>query len=246
MPGVDDHDASALDRALDRLRAPTTVHDRLDVLRQLVDFWHDPIRPEDGMSDAEIGGMALPLPLRWWYRWAGKRNDVLSGQNVLFVPRDYRNKYRVLAVRDGRLRFYVENQGVYEWATLPNGDDPPVFGRYDLRGRWVQEQVTLSEHLILMCLFEAVMGRNNYGASKAWLDEKRLEVIVRHIPALAIRPWRWMGARFFAHSGAFMCAAENGTSDGAKWFSVWIAAKTAQPLQFLKPLLDDTWEHIAV
>jgi hypothetical protein len=109
MPGVSDHDVTSLDRTLDRLGGPTTVHDRLDVLRQLVNFWHSPIQSEDGMSDAEIGSVSLPLPLRWWFRWAGKRTDVLSGQNFLFVPRDYRNKYRVLAVRDGRLRFYVEN-----------------------------------------------------------------------------------------------------------------------------------------
>jgi hypothetical protein len=246
MQDVSDHDVTSLDRSLDQLGSPTTVHDRLDVLRQLVNFWHGPIRPEDGMSDVEIGGVPLPLPLRWWYRWAGKRNDVLSGQNFLFVPRDYRNKYRVLAVRDGRLRFYVENQGVYEWATLPNGDDPPVFGRYGLKGRWAQEQVTLSEHLILMCLFELMTRHNGYGATAAWLDAKRLEAIVTHIPPLAIAPWRWMGAKFFAGRGAFMCTALNGKSGSEKQYSVWIAAKTEQPLQFLKPLLDHAWEHVAV
>ena len=62
-------DFVAVDRALDRLRRPTTIHDRLDILHQLVDYWHGPIRPEDGMSDDEIGGVKLPLPLRWWYRF---------------------------------------------------------------------------------------------------------------------------------------------------------------------------------
>src|SRR6202034_116352 len=46
-----DVDVATLDSALDRLRQPTTVQDRLDVLRQLVNFWHGPIRPEDGMTD---------------------------------------------------------------------------------------------------------------------------------------------------------------------------------------------------
>jgi hypothetical protein len=36
---------------------------------------------------------------------------------------------------NGRLFFYVENQGVYQWSTLSAGDDPPVFGRYEGRGR---------------------------------------------------------------------------------------------------------------
>ena len=65
------------------------------------------------------------------------------------------NRFDLL--RGGRLLFYVENQGVYQWSTLLEGDDPPVFGRYEGRGRWAKEGVTLSEHLILMCLFEAVM-----------------------------------------------------------------------------------------
>ena len=64
-------DFTPVDRALDSLRSPTTVEDRLGVLRQLVEFWHGPIRPKDGFSDAELAGVPLPMPLRWWYRWAG-------------------------------------------------------------------------------------------------------------------------------------------------------------------------------
>jgi hypothetical protein len=75
-----DLDVATVDQALDRLRQPTTVQDRLDVLQQLVNFWHGPIRPEDGMSEMELGSVPLPLPLRFWYRWAGKRADVMTGQ----------------------------------------------------------------------------------------------------------------------------------------------------------------------
>lgn len=63
-----DSDHASVDRALDRLRQPTTIHDRLSILERLVNYWHGPIRPEDGMSDLEIAGAPLPLPLRWWYR----------------------------------------------------------------------------------------------------------------------------------------------------------------------------------
>jgi len=245
-----------LDLALDRLRHPATVHDRLGVLQQLVEYWHGPIRPEDGMSDAEIGGVTLPLPLRWWYRWAGKRREVMSGQNFLFVPRDYHHKYRILAVMGGRLHFYVENQGVYQWATLPDGDDPPVFGRYEYRGRWAREKTTLSEHLILTCLFEAVTCHAIYGASVAWLEEEKFATIVCQIPPLAIPPWRWLGTSFFAGKGAFMFAAENGQGkpygnkahrrDAKRYYSVHIGAKTEAPLQFLKPLIDDRWNFVAL
>jgi hypothetical protein len=86
-------DAVALDEALDRPKQPTTVRDRLDILRQVVNFWHDPVKPEDGMSGVEqVGGVPLPLPLQFWYGWAGKRTEVMTGQNILFTPRDYRQE----------------------------------------------------------------------------------------------------------------------------------------------------------
>jgi len=242
-----DVDLAGLDQALDRLKQPTTVHDRLDVLRHLVNFWHGPIEPEDGMSGVEqVGGVPLPFPLQFWYGWAGKRTEVMTGQNIFFTPRDYRRRNTILAIKEDRLHFHVENQGVYEWSTLPYGDDPQVFGRYECKGLWTREKVTLSEHLILTCLFEAIMCHAMYRASAAWLDEDRLNVVVRTIPPLAIGPWGWLGARFFARGGAFMCAAENGQHEGKKWYSVWIGAKTEHPLQFIKPLLDKSWGLVSI
>jgi hypothetical protein len=253
-PTASPSDVAALDQALDRLRRPTTVHDRLIILRRLVEFWHGPIRPEDGMTDAEMTSQPLPLPLHWWYRFAGKRSEIMSGQNILFVPRDFQNKYRMLRVMNGRLFFYVENQGVYQWSTLLEGDDPPVFGRYEGRGRWAKEGVRLSEHLILMCLFEAVMCHAKFEASAAWLEERELREIVRSIPPLPIGRWRWGNTTFFAGRGAFMNAAENRPPDRTKrypdgtkrYFSVWIGTKTPEPLQFLKPLINERWEHVAL
>ena len=231
-------DFTPLDRALDLLRSSTTVVVRLGVLQQLVDFWHGPIKPEDGMSDAELAGVPLPLPLRWWYRWAGKRTEIMSGQNILFHPVDERHRYWQLAIEGDHLHFYDENQGVYHWSTLPHGDDPPVFGRYQSTDPWELEDVTLSQHLILACLFEALLCHARYGASISWLEEQKLSEIARTIPPVAIAPWRWMdGTRFFAGRGAFMCAAGG---------SVWIGAKTEHPLQFLKPHVDDTWDYVAI
>jgi hypothetical protein len=246
MEDINDRDLTSVDQMLDRLRSPTTVHDRFGILQCLVNYWHGPIRPEDGMSDAEIGSVPLPLPLRWWYRWAGKRANLISGQNILLAPRDYENKHRMISIRNGRLFFYAESQGVYQWSTLPQGDDPPVFGRYEGRGRWAEEGLMLSEHLILMCLFEAVMCHADYGASAAWLDAEQLGAIAETIPPLAIPPWRWLRTQFFVRKGAFMHAAPNGEVEGRKGYSVWIGAKTREPLQFLRAHLNDRWEYVAL
>jgi hypothetical protein len=126
---------------------------------------------------------------------------------------------------------------VYYWSTLPHGDDPPVFGRYNSTNPWEQEDGTLSEHLILTCLFEAVICHAEYGASISWLEDEKLSEIARTIPPVAIAPWRWNGTRFFARRGAFMCAAGG---------SAWIGAKTEHPLQFLKPYVNDDWEYVAI
>jgi hypothetical protein len=229
-----DLDFAPVDRALESLRRPTTVEDRLGVLKQLVEFWHGPIRPEDGMSDAELAGVPLPMPLQWWYRWAGKRDEIMSGQNKLYRPLD---KYWQLTVDGDHLRFYCENQGCYFWSTLTHGDDPPVFGRYNSADPWEQENITLSEHLILASLFEVVSCHAKYGAF-APLDMDKLSEITSRIPPVAIAPWRWEGSRFFAGQGVFMWATEHGF--------VAIGAKTEQPLQFLKPYVDNDWGYVAI
>jgi hypothetical protein len=259
-PAPGDLDFAPVDRALDRLRGPTSVEQRFEILQQLVEYWHGPIRPEDGMSDAELAGwslplplppgvtLPLPLPLLWWYRWAGKREEIMSGQNFLFKPGDEERGYRQLEIRDGCLSFYIENQGVYEWATLPKGDDPPVFGRLECKGPWKQEAVTLSEHLIQVCLFEAVTCHAKYGAWKMGLEAEVFAEIIKTIPPLAIGSSRWPERyQFYSGRGAFMYAAEFDEKPGrSKCYSMFIGAKTEHPLQFLKPYIDDGWEHVAI
>jgi len=177
--------------------------------------------------------------LRWWYRWAGKRDEILSGQNFLREPRE-------IDIRDGFLRFYDENQGVYEWATLLHGEDPPVVGRLDDCDSWTAENLRLSEHLILACLFEAIFCHAKYSASVAWLAERKLAEIIKTIPPIAIGAWGWFDSKFFARRGAFMCAGVNDVVDGEKHYSVWIGAKTRKPLQFLKSHVDESWESVEI
>ncbi len=169
--------------------------------------------------------------------------DVLTGQNILFKPHDPAHKFWELKTEGDRLLFYLENQGVYSWSTLVSGDDPPVFGRYERSDPWEAEGITLSEHLILACLFEAISCHSPYGAAAACLDRKTLSEIERVITPVAINPWRWLGpTQFYARNGAFMYSMANGTG----LYSVSIGAKTELPLQFLKPYLGDSWEYRAL
>jgi hypothetical protein len=237
-PGDLDH--AAIDAALDRLRHPIIFEERLRVLKRLVEYWHGPIRPEDGIPEAALEGRTIPYPLRWWYRWAGRRSKILSGQNFLLDPEKVR-------VKDGLLEFYVENQYCYQWGTPFEGEDPPVFGRESPSDPWEPEGVTLSEHLILACLFEAIICHSSYGASASWLDEGTLKQITEYIPPIALNPLRWTGStRFYAEGGAFMYAMGKFEIGGEQGYSVWIGAKTEHPLRFLKRYIDEGWEYVAV
>ena len=162
----------------------------------------------------------------------------MSGQNFLLEPQQ-------LQVESDRLLFYTENQGVFDWSTLPSGEDPPVFGRYSGEDGWQAEGMSLSEHLILACLSEAIAGAR-YGALAAWVDDKAVAEIAEAVPPIAIGPWRWVDSRFHAEGGVFMIVCPNGAKQGQPGSSLWIGAKSEQPLQFLKPYLDDGhWEHVA-
>lgn len=234
-PDPGDLDHASLDRDLARLAGPTTVQERLDILRHLVEYWHGPLRPEDGYSAEELNAKRMPDVLRWWYRWGGRRKEIMSGDNKLLDPDK-------LEYSDGGvLVFFKECQWCYELATHEDGDDPPVFSRASERWPWEPENNTLSQHLMLACLDAAVPKRCPYRASSLEsLDDDILSELEKHVPPLALQPWRWWGGmRFHAGKGAFMkVSGDNGA---------WLGAKTAHPLRFLKPLLkDDGWLDVAV
>ena len=96
-----------------------------------------------------------------------------------------------------------------------------------------QEDITLSEHLILACLFEAVICHAKYGAS-APLDEEKLSEI--RIPPVAIAPWRWDGMRFFCGQGA---------SFGISTLCV-DRRQDGTPAEFLRPYVDNDWVYVGI
>lgn len=187
-PGNLDHES--VDLALARLKKQISVQDRLEVLRTIVEYWHGPIGADDGLGEDEIGEFPLPFPLRWWFKFAGRRTEIMSGQNFLLEPKE------TSLDDDGRLIFHVENQGGYAWATPTDDDDPPVFGSVDGVPKKQPEGISLSEHLILACLFEAIICHSSYGASSSWIEQDKLNQIVRHVPPISIGTWNWCETRF--------------------------------------------------
>jgi hypothetical protein len=233
---------TSLDESLNALDSHSSVEYRLSVLRQFAELWHGPIRPGDGYAEDELQGRPIPHPLRRWFRLAGHRRGVFSGQNALLAPEE------LTVDSDGRVIFYVENQGVYVWSTMLEGDDPPVLGRFDdPETPWTEEGVTLSEFLIGACLFQATMSAR-FGAAASWADQTTLDQVATHLTPLPLVPWRWPAspARFYARKGAFMFACPNNGNQGNEAVSIWIGSKTAEPLAFLKTIVDKRWEYVAI
>lgn len=226
-PDPGDLDHASLDRALSRLPSATTVEDRLDILRRLVEYWHSPIRLEDGYTEEELAGKKLPDVLRWWYRWAGRRKEIMSGDHELLGPDklEYHDQ--------GMLVFFKENQHCFELGTHVEGNDTPVFSRDTGSHSWQPENSTLSQHLMLACLSAAVPKRTPYRASSAEdLEDELIGKLEKQVPPLALPPWKWCdNMRFCAKNGAFMILTDPGL--------VWLGAKTAQAFKPLRRYLNE-------
>jgi hypothetical protein len=230
---LDDSGPAALDASLARLNGPMTVLDRLAVLKELAVYWHGAIGPEDGLSEEALTG-PLPLPLRWWYQLAGRRPGIVDGINLLHGPE------KLAPVEGGRVRFLCENQGCYYWATLPEGEDPPVWGSVDEVGPWIEQGISLSEFLIQACIFEAVQAAV-YGAVAA-VDAEGLARLSEVVPPLPLTAWHWpvFPTRFHAAGGAFLIAQQ--LAEGT--FGVQVGARTEHPLAWLACVLYGGWEHL--
>ena len=238
-PGPADH--AILDASLRRLRRTLPTADRLAVLMDLVQYWHGPIKPEDGIGLRELSTLTLPEPLRWWYGWAGRRTGLMGEKhcNRLYHPSGLGFPDDCLKIVDGKLVFYVEAQGVYAWFTEPAGDDPPVFCREASEKGMHPEGIVLSEHLIMACLFQVI--QHNLRACFPSLDRATMERMLQGIPAMDIGTWTaWGGMHFHAAAGVFaMWCSLNGRE-----FCVWIAAVGYEPVQFLREFSDQDAEHL--
>jgi hypothetical protein len=241
-----DREDDEIDRLIGSLAQPLSVPVRLSILERLVVYWHGPSGPDDGYSDLDLGRNPLPLPLRRWYRYGGRRSGILSHQNSLLGPDELE------LTADGRLLFYVENQGVYLWCTACRGDDPPVWGRKNKGDEpWVEEEATLSGFLIQVCLFEAVswaMHSACCGASASWVDQETLDRVTAPLKRVPLGDWRWPAYpnRFYTGKGTFAVICPNGEWRGKPGHTIWVGARTRGPLAYLKGIIGDAWEYTAL
>lgn len=118
----------------------------------------------------------LPLILKEYYLTLGKHDAVNYSHNRLLKPD------QVGFSQDEYLVFYEENQGVVFWGikksdlALPN---PPVYGNYsgdEMNPDWHQECATTDGFLLLMAVYNGVLGGLEFNANS--FEAVPLETVV--------------------------------------------------------------------
>jgi len=216
------------------------AHPGPDILPRFLAAWHGPRQSGYGIPPAELAGRPLPKPLRAFYELAGRWPGLVA-QNHLLEPAQ-------LSVVDGWFIFYVENQGVREWATTAHGDDPPVWSRScDPGASWEPEGELLSRFLVQLVLFETIWLAPE-GASAPCLNEEQLRNALDPLRLLPLAPWRWPAypAYFYAGRGVLATACPNATcggATGAEYHDFSVGARRPDAIAYLASLVDETWAH---
>ena len=234
-------ETDALDRALARLQRPSSTEERLELLGQLTSYWLGRLKDSERRSPLEITAARMPDVLRRWYETVGRRGEVFGTHRLMYgiAPADLA-KHPI----DGKIQIFFENQGVYLWATSPEGDDPPVWGKFNEPSLpWQEESPSLTEFLIGYTLNGYLMT-GPYGGSASWVPRSVVDRVAETLPELPLRAWNWpaRNSRFYGAGGAFMFAAPNGESEGVQGYSVFVGSKRVEHVAFLKEIVDDAWE----
>jgi hypothetical protein len=212
------------------LRAPDA-----HTLRRFVETWHGP--PTHGTDRVEVD--ALPPPLAELAAIAVAWPSAIVQNELVLDPEPMAN--------DGRRLFYVENQGVYLWAIDPRGPDPVVWGRFNDTGEpWLAEREPLSRFVVQVALFEAIFGAP-HGASAAWVALPQLELVVSPMELLPFGSWRWPSEPSWFYAGAdilcFACPNSPQPRGPTDQWSVAVAARTAEPVAYLRQLTGIRWDR---
>jgi len=144
----------------DRTDDPRYLQARLEAF---ITRWHGDRKPWFGIAAEKIEQTQLPQPLGWLYGFAGEWH----GRNywdTLLGNQDHLIHFEDLAIRDGKLVFVNENQGVWQVGTDPAGEDPPVWACID-DGPWQLLDDSLTRFLVTFALHETAYGCDHSGSA---------------------------------------------------------------------------------
>ncbi|WP_159056170.1 hypothetical protein [Streptomyces scabiei] len=126
--------------------APT---DNSSLLRFLHKWYGAPTSPDERLEKTRD----LPGELVEWHEISMRWNDVITAHNYA-VP------LPELSVEDGKIPFWIENQGTWIWAFDPNSEDRIVYERdpSPQPNPWKRTGERLSDFLIHATVVEAILS----------------------------------------------------------------------------------------
>lgn len=197
-----------------------------DSLEKFLFRWYgEPDLPSRPMSEV-VTGVRVPTRLRTWFnltsQWSG---DIVTSSG----PPDPLD----LDVDNGKLIFWVDGQGSWEWSVAISGEDPPVFER-EVGSDWVPTRESLSEFLLHVTVLESALGAQNQCYAHGVPGERLVGIISSHsalpLPALTCPS---MDAQIYVGSETLLQVAESMSDcrqSQSKEFDISVASTSPGPI----------------
>jgi hypothetical protein len=165
-----------------------------DSLERFLTRWYGPPdRPPAPVHDAAV---SMPSALRHWYEVTGRWSVPVVHHNLLLPPGE-------LEMLDGKLLFWVENQGCWEWATEAAGDDPPVYDREPSEDPtpWLLTSKSLATFLVHVAVFEALVGVPHHAMTAHPIPQDQVDTLLQGLTPLRGVTWRWPSLGYGLYAG---------------------------------------------
>ena len=151
---------------------------RFDTLEAFIEYWVGPRLVKYGATNEQLASLKIPYPLHRLYKfcfnWPADKSQqwgipLLSRENVFKKLKSTTTSH--YEIPQGLVHFASENQGVTSWATLIEGEDPPVYGLDYEWGRfynspdgkehrrWTEIAPSLTDFIIGFVLYELCISK---------------------------------------------------------------------------------------
>ena len=202
-------------------------------LRSFAEYWlRRPLTPDDAIDVPS--SLQLPKAL-------GKIYETFGGCPALTTPHNRLLPPGAIQKQGEYWIFYAENQGVAYWAFNAEdagADDPIVYqgSEDDDDGFiWYSEEMTMSEWIRVMTLWQIVNGGYENGAYASGIPDAA-KIVSAIYPPVGGHPDG--STRFFGADGALLCLAGNESAP-----SVWAAAADKSAFEALLNRLGFEWDY---
>ena len=231
---------------LQRWSSQRSVTERLAALTDFIRYWHG---THTGEPEVAVGMVPdfLPAPLKWLYQTVAQFDTSALRSNVGgWIDTSGIIQFHWLKVPSHieldeckHIEFLNENQGVSQWATTNQRDDPPVFRRYFDDTIWEPHAEHLTDFLLVLLVFELTYGSPN-SAWGVFPANDFQDFVAPLVPVDIGRPARIGDDTTFVYHGTDLVVWSVVNRDGTQ--SVQLAARTSAALQPLKSLIKwDSW-----